>query len=205
MHTHRLEARLTRNFGTRWGILELAFDSQASKLSLVLAIIVVHSRLSQMDPYPILFHEEYRPPRPLTWMLVLISAGAVAGADGRWREPQPSMLTFFVVAGALCVLLVLEFVAIGVEVTETEVLFRFAPFYLRRIAIADIRHWEVRTYFLPSPGFYYRRTYSWRPPRHCVELTMDDGRQFSITSEHPEQLSHAISRAKELIPSSATN
>jgi len=150
-----------------------------------------------MQNSSILYREESRPPRLLTWPVVLGVAGVIALTGGReLHERQPGGFTFLLFAGVtLSVVLLLEFVAVAVAVTETEVRFSFSPFYQRRIVIADIQHWEVRTYVSPaSPS----ARYSWRPPRHCVELTMKDGALFAITSAHPEELSNAISKAREM-------
>ena len=144
-----------------------------------------------MQNSPILFREESKPPRLLTWLVVFLAAGAVTWAGGR----NPGQLAVYVYAGALCAVLFLELVSVFVEVTATEVLFCISPFYQRRIVIAEIQHCEVRTY--PSPAKVTARL-PWRPPKHCIELTMKDGSQFSITSVHPEGISHAISRAREM-------
>lgn len=151
----------------------------------------------EMKNGPILFLEESRPPRPLTWALVVLGGGTIAGADSGWNGPQPTMFSLYVIAGALLTILLLEFVAISVEVTTSHVQFFFAPFYRRRVAISDIQHWEVRTY--PGNNFtgtYYHRTYFWKPPMHVVEVTMKDGSEVAFTSMHAEHLAHAISRAK---------
>jgi hypothetical protein len=150
-----------------------------------------------MKSFSILYREESRPPRFLTWPLVFVVAGVMASVVGReLDERQPGAFTFLVFAGvAVCTVLLLEFVAVGVAVTTTEVRFCFSPFYQRRIVIADIQHWEVRTYVSPaSPS----ADYSWRPPRHCVELTMKDGALFTISSTHAEEVSNAIRKAREL-------
>lgn len=152
---------------------------------------------------PILFLEESRPPRALTWTLVVLGAGAVAGADGGLRLSPPSLLTFFAVAGGLCTILLLEFVAITLKVTDTEVQFSISPFYRRRALISDIQDWEVRTY--PevdySAGYYYQWLGGWLRygPTHCVLLRMKDGSQMEFTCVHAEHLAHAINRAKDLI------
>lgn len=148
---------------------------------------------------PILFLEETRPPRPLTWALVVLSAATIAGADGRIDAPQPSIFTLIVIAGALFTILLLEFIAVSVEVTTSYVQFSFSPFYWRRVAIADIQHWEARTYPGNSSSGRFSTTYTvrwWVPPTHCVELTMKDGSQVAFICLHAEHLAHAISRAK---------
>jgi hypothetical protein len=66
---------------------------------------------------PILFLEESRTPRPLTWTLVVLGAGAIADTDGRLSAQQPSLFVLYVIAGSLAAILLLEFVAISVEVT----------------------------------------------------------------------------------------
>lgn len=153
-----------------------------------------------MKSGPILYLEESRPPRVLTWTLVVLAACTIATADGNWSAPQPTIFTLYVIAGALCTLLLLEFVAISITVTPAEVRFSFSPVHRRRFAIADIRQWEVRTYSGSNfAGTYYRRIYSWRPPKHAVEFTMKDGSQVVLLSQHAEHLAHAIGRAKEII------
>jgi hypothetical protein len=59
-----------------------------------------------MNEPPVLFREASRPPRLLTWPLVLLGAWAVATA------PEPAVFAVFVFAVALCTLLLLEFVAV---------------------------------------------------------------------------------------------
>ena len=151
---------------------------------------------------PILFLEESRPPRALTWTLVVLGAGAVAGADGGLHLSPPSLLTFFAVVGGLCTILLLEFVAISLEVTDTEVRFSIMPFYRRRALISDIQDWEARTY--PAPGYLsagYFRLHIWLPdaPTHCILLRMKDGSRMEFTCVHAEHLAHAINRAKDLM------
>jgi len=129
--------------------------------------------------------------------LVVLGAGAIADTDGRLSAQQPSLYLLYVIAGSLLTILLLEFVAISVEVTTSHVQFSFSPFYRRRVAISDIQYWEVRTY--PGNNFagtYYHRTYFWKPPRHVVEVTMKDGSQVAFNCMHAEHLAHAISRAK---------
>lgn len=147
-----------------------------------------------MKPSPILSREESRPPRLLTWPLVFLGSGVVVSASGgRLFETHPGLFALYVFVGAFCTLVVLEFVAVAIEVTETEVRFCIAPFYRRRIAIANIQHWEVKTY-LNAPWASNR---SWQPRKHCVELTMKDRSLFTLMSQHPEKLSTAIVTAKE--------
>ena len=152
----------------------------------------------------ILFREVSRPPRLLTWPLVLIGAGAVATAPGRsMGESEQGVFAVIVFTGALCTLLLLEFVAVVVEVTETEVRFSVFPFYLRRAPVANIEHCEVHTY-LCSNNTLTHRSY-WIPPRHCVELIMKDGSPLTLMLEHPEWLSSAIGKAKRMAASGMAN
>jgi len=141
-----------------------------------------------MKSTPVLYWEGYKPPRLLTWPLVFVAAGAIA-----WAGDRGPVVVMLCVSGVLCALLLLEFTGVAVEVTEAEVRFCILPFYERIILISDIQHWEVRTYESLAPVW---SRYSWRPPRHCVELIMKDGSRFSITSAHPEPLLHAIAKVK---------
>jgi hypothetical protein len=128
----------------------------------------------------------------------VLAAGAIADADGGFNSPQPSLRTFFVVAGGLFTLLLLEFVAISVEVTDKEVRYSISPFYRRSVLIADIQHWEVRV--RPNTdfsGIYYYR--AWKRPTHAVEVTLNDGSQVAFICLHAEHLAHAISRAKDIM------
>jgi len=153
-----------------------------------------------MHALPIFYREIVRPPRFVTWPLAMIGAGAVASAGREFHDT--TIFVLVVLAGALSTIVLLEFVAVAVVVTQVEVRFGIWPFYQRRMEVADIQHWEVRTY--PGPGndsnrFGHYRGF-WIPPNHCVELLMTNGAQFSITSAHPEHLSHAISKAKGIVP-----
>ena len=149
-----------------------------------------------MKNSPILFREESKPPRLLTWPLVLLVAGAIAAARSREiPATQPALFPLYVVAAVFCTVLLLEFIAVTIEVTESEVLFCISPFYKRRIVIANIQHWEIRTYPSPAPR---NARYSWRPPKLGIELAMKDRSVVTITSMHSERLSLAISEAKEI-------
>lgn len=133
----------------------------------------------------------------MTWMLVVLGAGAIADTDGSLSAHQPSLYLLYVIAGSLLTILLLEFVAIALEVTTSHVQFSFSPFYRRRVAICDIQHWEVRTY--PGTDFsgsYYGRAYFWKPPTHAVEVTLKDGSHVAFSCMHAEHLAHAISSAK---------
>ena len=104
--------------------------------------------------------------------MVFLSAGVIATAcAGGLRGTQQSVFLLIILAIALCALLLLEFVALVVEVRETEVQFSFEPFYRRRIITANIQHWIIRTYRFSTD---YSLRYSWRPPKHCVELAMNN-------------------------------
>lgn len=140
----------------------------------------------------VLAHEEFRPPRLLTWPLVFLGAGIVGSAVVRELHWTEQTVFFIVLGAALCAVLLLEFVAVVIEVRETEIRFSVAPLYRRTIIIANIEHSTVKTYH--SPGSPSAR--SWRPPKHCLELTMKDGTIFTITSTNPEQLLTAIETAK---------
>lgn len=70
-----------------------------------------------MKTGPILFLEESRPPRPLTWSLVVLAVGAIVDTDGKLSAEQPTLYVLYVIAGSLLTILFLEFVAISVEVT----------------------------------------------------------------------------------------
>jgi hypothetical protein len=145
----------------------------------------------------ILFREESRPPRLLTWSLVLLGAGVVTSAGVReLHGTQREVFTFVVLGTALCVAILLEFLAVVLEVRETEVRYSFTPFYRRRIVIADIEDWTVKTYQSPANS---SARYSWRPPKHCVELAMKDGSIFTVMSARPEQLSTAIGTANRMV------
>lgn len=148
---------------------------------------------SQMKSSLILFREESRPPRLLTWSLLLLGAGAVASAGAQEvHGTQREVLVFVVIGVALCAAVLLEFLTVAVEVSETELRFSFTPFYRKRITIADIAHCTVKTYHSPaSPS----ARYSWRPPKHGVELAMKDGTTFTVLSAYPEELSTAIGAA----------
>jgi hypothetical protein len=47
----------------------------------------------------------------------VLGAGAIADTDGRLSAQQPSLFVLYVIAGSLAAILLLEFVAISVEVT----------------------------------------------------------------------------------------
>src|SRR5262249_17991531 len=104
----------------------------------------------------ILFREESRPPRLLTWPLVFLGAGAVW--FGSRKAPEMVLFTVYALAGGLCAIFLLEFVAVAIEVTGTEVHFNILPFYRQRIEIANIQHWGLgpiiaRPVFRPAfPG-----------------------------------------------------
>jgi hypothetical protein len=148
-----------------------------------------------MKSSPILFREESRPPRLLTWPLVFLCAAVIASSSPQWLHEMPQIvLISIVLGGTLCALLLLEFVALVIEVRATEVQFSFAPFYQRRLVTANIQHWTIRTDH--SPTGFGSRLYSWRAPKHCVELAMRDGSIVTIMSAHPEQFSHAIGIAR---------
>ena len=84
-----------------------------------------------MNPSSILYHEEFRPPRLLTWPLVFLGAGAVGlPTDTGLHKITPNL--FYILAGACCVVLLLEFVAVTLEVTATEIEFRISPFYRQK-------------------------------------------------------------------------
>ena len=139
-----------------------------------------------------IFREESRPSRFLTWPIIFLGA-VVVFANGKNATVLSALYVF---AGALLTVLLLEFMAVTLEVTEKEVRFS-APFYRRKIPIAGIRHWEVKTY--PSANWRgVRRVYMWQPPKHSIGLTMINGAVFTITSDHPERLAHAIIKAKEM-------
>jgi hypothetical protein len=131
----------------------------------------------------------------------VLGAGAVAGADGGLRLSPPSLLTFLAVAGGLCTILLLEFVAVSLEMTDTEVRFSITPFYRRRALISDIQDWEVRTYPSVYPAGYYSWLRGWlrEGPTHCVLVRMKDGSRMEFTCVHAEHLAHAINRAKDLM------
>lgn len=150
-----------------------------------------------MKSSPILFREESRLPRLLTWPLVFLGAGVIATVGvGGLHGMQQSLFTLIVLGAVLSVLLLLEFVALVIEVRQNEVRFSFAPFYNRRIITANIQHWVIRTYHMRADPW---TRYSWRPPKYCVELAMRDGSMVTLMSAHPEQLSHAIGEAKMLV------
>src|SRR5215831_19975277 len=67
--------------------------------------------LSEMQNSSILYREESRPPRLLTWPVVLGVAGVIALTGGReLHERQPGGFTFLLFAGVtLSVVLLLEF------------------------------------------------------------------------------------------------
>lgn len=145
----------------------------------------------------ILFREEYRPPRLLTWSVVLIGASAVVSAGFRELPgAQPGLFALIILGAALSGIILLEFIALVIEVSELEVCFSVTPFYRRRMVIADIKHRAVKTY--PSPANSNAR-YSWRPPKHGVELTMKDGSTFTLMSAHAEKLSAAIEAAGQMV------
>ena len=144
----------------------------------------------------VLFREQSRLPRLLTWPLVLLCAGVIASSSLQWLHGMPTIVFMsMVIGGTLCVLFLLELVALVLEVRDTEVRFSFAPFYRRRFNTANIQHWTIRTYHSRG-GYVGLWSRSWRPPRHCVELAMKDGSIVTITSAHPAQFSHAIGVAK---------
>jgi hypothetical protein len=107
---------------------------------------------------------------------------------------DPAVFAFFVFAVALCTLLLLEFVAVVIEVTASEIRFSVFPFYLRSIPVVNVQRSEARTY--PSPNPNALRT--WIPPKHCVELTMKDGSLVTLMLDHPGRLSSAIAKAKRM-------
>jgi hypothetical protein len=149
-----------------------------------------------MNRSTVLFHEESRPSRFLTWPVVFFAALVVAAGLGSLRGVQPDVIIFVVLGAVLCVLLLLEFVALVIEVRESEVRFSFAPFYRRKIMTANIQRWVIKTYRFQPASSSIR--YSWRPPKHCVEIEMKDGSFVTLISEHPEKLSRAIWEAKAL-------
>lgn len=149
-----------------------------------------------MNSAGILFREEYIPPRPLTWPLILIGSATVVSTMVRdLPRTHPGIFVLLILGAALAVALLMEFVALVIEVRGAEVTFSITPFYRRRIAVADIRHKAAKTY--PSPATSTAR-FSWRPPRHGVELTMKDGSTFTLMSAHAEKLSAAIEAASEI-------
>jgi hypothetical protein len=149
----------------------------------------------------IFYLEVSRPPRFLTWPLILLSAATIATwGGGELPEVQHDVFAFFIFVGAFCTMFVLELGALAIEVSETEVRFRVSVLYWRRIPIREIQHWEVRTYLSTDyPGTIYRARLAWRPPRHCVELTMRDGAIITLTSAHAEHLAHAIEQARGIL------
>jgi hypothetical protein len=107
---------------------------------------------------------------------------------------DPAVFAFFVFAVVLCTLLLLEFVAVVIEVTASEIRFSVFPFYLRRsplsmFSVLKPGHIPARTPMLYAP---------WIPPKHCVELTMKDGSLVTLMLDHPGRLSSAIAKAKRM-------
>lgn len=146
----------------------------------------------------ILFHEESRPPRFLTWPLVFLGTVVVASKTIEGRpEIQRSVLTILAVCVALSVICFLEFLAVVVEVDENEVRFSVSPLYRRKVLTADIQHHVIRTYNIPADPASFGR--SWRPPKRFVELTLKDGSLFAVMLMHPEQFSKAIIEARPLL------
>ncbi|HEY7404466.1 MAG TPA: hypothetical protein VIB39_13150 [Candidatus Angelobacter sp.] len=148
-----------------------------------------------MQNLPMLYREESRPPRLLTWPLVFLGVGVIVATNSRELfQSQPALFALYVFAGGLVTVFLLEFVVVAIEVTGTEVRFSISPFYIRRIMVADILHDEVRTYPISATA----TGRSWRPPKHCIELTMKSGSMVTLFSAHPEKILDAIGRAKEM-------
>jgi hypothetical protein len=154
----------------------------------------------------VLFREESRLPRLITWPLVLIGAGALSWAAGSMDNMERKLFLVAVIGAVPWVLLSLEFFLPVIEVRETELRFSFLPFYRRRVSISDIEHWTIMTY--PRPVQFGRG--SWMTRKHCAEFTRKDGSVFTITLAHPERLAEAVERAKasmhstrQYVPSSA--
>jgi hypothetical protein len=145
----------------------------------------------------IFFREETRPSRWLTWPVVMVGVGAITFGGQGFSDSQQSTFRFVLVGGVLCALVLLELVALVLEVREMEVRFYLAPFYCRRIATANILRWTVRTYPASSGRTGVVRSY-WQPPRHCVQLVMKDGSNCTLTVRHPQHLSEAIAKAKAI-------
>ena len=92
-----------------------------------------------------------------------------------------------------------------VEVHPDQVMIRYWPFTIRRIAIVDIKQMEVRTY-KPVQEYGGWGIKGWSSQRIAynvsgnrgVELTLQDGRSVMIGSQQPEALALAIQTQLEL-------
>ena len=148
---------------------------------------------------------------PLLLTTPLLVAGgvvAVTSMDGARSSPYAPLVAFTIVAVIGLLLLLSLVFAIEIAVRDGQVIFGVRPFYVHRVAVADLKswhpltlhaqgndvHWYGRGSGFPVPD--YRGYASIVPDTHGVELSLLDGRHVFISTAHPDRLMHAIANAK---------